>query len=464
MRERPRSRCTKRERVANPLSSSMMSLVDLFRERLTALELETGPALVAVSGGRDSVVLLDLLVATQEDHGLKLMVAHVDHGITHESAEVAEQVRALATEYGLPFFQTRCQLGPDATETEARSRRYAWLEGRRQALGAAVILLAHHADDQAETVLMRALSGSGPAGLAGMAPRQGPLVRPLLGFGRQELEQYAVERGLSWWDDPANADPRHFRSWVREELLPRLRARIPDIEPRLLKLGDQARADRGAWNALLDVLPELDCRLEPDGCSVAAPVLARYDSGLAATVLQALARRAGCVLGRTRAERVLRMAQRGMSGRTVELGGRWRAELAFGRLRIFSQVAQPVPHMIPVPLPRHGDVEWGSWSIRWQPEPAPAAQQRKARSAWFPPEELVLRAARSGERMRPLGGVGSRSLGRCFQEARVPKSWRAGWPVFASEGEVVWIPGVCRSGVLVPEAGTEAVRVDVNHK
>ncbi len=162
MRARPRGRYTSRERVANPLSSSMMSLVDLFRERLTALELETGPALVAGSGGRDSVVLLDLLVATQDDHGLKLVVAHVDHGISQESAEVAEQVRVLATEYGLPFFQTRCGLGPDATETEARSRRYAWLEGRRQALGAAVILLAHHADDQAETVLMRALSGSGP--------------------------------------------------------------------------------------------------------------------------------------------------------------------------------------------------------------------------------------------------------------------------------------------------------------
>jgi tRNA(Ile)-lysidine synthase len=243
-----------------------------------------------------------------------------------------------------------------------------------------------------------------------------------------------------------------------------LRARIPDIEPRLLKLGDQARSDRAAWNALLDVLPGLDCRLEPDGCSVAAPELARYDWALAATVLQALARRVGCVLGWTRAERVLRMVRRGVSGRTVELGGHWRAELAFDRVRIFSQATQPVPHMIPVPLPRHGDVEWGTWSIRWQPEPAPAAQERRAQSAWFPPEELAVRAARAGERMRPLGGVGSRSVVRCFQEARVPRSRRAGWPVFESEGKVIWIPGVCRSNVLVPEAGTEAVRVDVKYK
>ncbi|NNG17558.1 MAG: tRNA lysidine(34) synthetase TilS, partial [Gemmatimonadales bacterium] len=285
----------------------MMTLLDLFRERLADLELKAGPALVAVSGGRDSVVLLDLLVATKATHGLELVVTHVDHGISEDSAEVAGRVRALASQYGLPFSQTRFDLGPDTTETEARRRRYAWLEAERQAQGAAVIFLAHHADDQAETVLMRALAGSGPAGLAGMAPRQGPYARPLLGFGRDELERYAVEGGLSWWDDPANADPQHLRSWLRIELLPRLRARIPDIEPRLLKVGEQARVDRGAWNALLDALPALECRREPDGCSVAAPVLARYDWALAATLLQALARRAGCVLGWTRAERVLRM-------------------------------------------------------------------------------------------------------------------------------------------------------------
>ncbi|NNG17626.1 MAG: tRNA lysidine(34) synthetase TilS [Gemmatimonadales bacterium] len=153
-----------------------------------------------------------------------------------------------------------------------------------------------------------------------------------------------------------------------------------------------------------------------------------------------------------------------MSGRTVELGGRWRAELAFDRLRIFSLGVEPLPHMISVPLPRHGDVEWGRWFVRWQPETAPSVHERQARSAWFPPEELVLRAARPGERLHPLGGVGSRSIVRCFQEARVPRSRRAGWPVFESEGRVVWIPGVCRSDALVPEAGTEAVRVDVNHK
>jgi tRNA(Ile)-lysidine synthetase-like protein len=255
-----------------------------------------------------------------------------------------------------------------------------------------------------------------------------------------------------------------LRSWLRIELLPKLRARIPDIEQRLLTVGEQARADRSAWNLLLDILPALECRREPDGCSVAAPVLARYDWALAATVLQAVARRTGCVLGRARAERVLRMVLRGKSGRTVELGGRWRAELAFDRLRIFSVVDEPPPDTVALPLPRHGDLEWGRWVVRWQPETAPSVQERMARSAWFPPEELVLRAPRPGERMRPLGGAGSRSIVRCFQEARVPRSWRAGWPVLESEGRVVWIPGVCRSETLVPEAGTEAVRVDVNQK
>src|SRR5215210_1560337 len=155
-----------------------MTLLDRFREHLETLPLRPGPLLVAVSGGPDSVALLDLLVTTQKDTGDDLIVAHVDHGIHPDSSLVMEQVRALVEWFHLPFETTRLDLGVSASETAARSARYGWLEATRERLLARYIVTAHHADDQVETVLMRLLSGSGPAGLAGMTPINGALVRP----------------------------------------------------------------------------------------------------------------------------------------------------------------------------------------------------------------------------------------------------------------------------------------------
>src|SRR6185295_14179327 len=105
-----------------------MGLVDTFRQHLTTLDLPQGKAVVAVSGGPDSVALLDLLLRTRDVHGLDLVVAHLDHGIHSDSSRVAQQVRALALSSGIPFEGGQLALGPGAGETLARARRYAWLE------------------------------------------------------------------------------------------------------------------------------------------------------------------------------------------------------------------------------------------------------------------------------------------------------------------------------------------------
>src|SRR6266480_2116275 len=173
---------------------------------------DPGEALVAVSGGVDSVALLDLLSDTASELGLSLVVAHVDHGISSDSRTVGRLVKTLAEKYGLPFESAELHLGPDTTETEARRARYAWLREVQKRRGAKYLVTAHHEDDQVETILLRALRGSAPAGLAGIAARaRGGLVRPLLPFTRAELRDHTTERGLPSYDDPANRDPRHLR-------------------------------------------------------------------------------------------------------------------------------------------------------------------------------------------------------------------------------------------------------------
>jgi len=435
-----------------------MSLKPAFLAHLATLDLESGRLLVAVSGGPDSVALLDLLVLCRDDARLDLTVAHVDHGIHPESGAVADRVRALAAHHRLPFLARALRLGASTSETRAREARYAALEEMRAEASAELIATAHHADDQAETVLMRTLAGTGPAGLAAMASRHGRVVRPLLPFRRDALARHLEDRGLAAWNDPANRDTRHLRSWVRQELLPLLEARDPEVTSRLCRVAEAASAERGAWDAVLQGWPGLDLRVEAGAVSLDSKALEAADPILARALVMAAARRCGLVLGPRRGARVLDALLHAPSGSWVPLGGSWRAEAAFGRLRL-ARAPDAAPPALPL-TGQSGEAVWGRWRIAWRRAPAPPDQARTGSSAWFDPTDLGLRGWRAGDRVRPLGGPGRRLVVRCLQDARVPRSLRAGWPVIEHAGTIVWLPQVCRSDFLVPRAGADAVRID----
>src|SRR5437660_8452356 len=237
------------------------TLADRFRAHCEAARLfpESGVAVVAVSGGPDSVALLDLLHGAAAALELTLVVAHADHGIQPASRAVAETVARLAARLGLPFELGELALGPGTSETAARRARYAWLRDVQAARAARYPVTAHHQDDRVETVLLRVLRGSAPAGLAGMTARaRGGLVRPLLPFSRAELAAHVAARGLAAHDDPANRDPVHLRSWVRGTLLPFLDARLGRrVRDDLLGLGRHAAANRRAWDHALELVPDL---------------------------------------------------------------------------------------------------------------------------------------------------------------------------------------------------------------
>src|SRR3989442_819666 len=150
------------------------SLSDRLRTHITRARLfpRPGTAIVAVSGGADSVALLALLHGVASVFGLELVVAHIDHGIQPGSGDVGKGARRLAEQYGLPFELGELHLGPDATETGARRARYAWLREVKRRRRARYLVTAHHRDDQIETILLRVLRGSGTARLAGIAARE----------------------------------------------------------------------------------------------------------------------------------------------------------------------------------------------------------------------------------------------------------------------------------------------------
>ncbi len=198
--------------------------------------------LIACSGGPDSTALLDAMARLAPPRRWHLSVAHVDHGLRAGSALEADLVATLAADRGLAFHAVSVQVAPGGSlQDRARSARHAALRAEAARVGAGQIALGHTADDQAETVLMRALSGGSPAGLPAMAERERGLVRPLLRVWREATIAYCAALGINPLDDPSNADPRFLRSRVRHEIIPALEAVFPGARRRLVVLAERQR-------------------------------------------------------------------------------------------------------------------------------------------------------------------------------------------------------------------------------
>jgi tRNA(Ile)-lysidine synthase len=226
--------------------STLRAAVKLWHERL-------GPGLygLACSGGADSMALADAAIA--ELGAANVVVIHIDHGLSSRSAEVGEQVASWARGQGVAAVVRRVEVERRASiEAAARDARYAALDAVRTELGAAWILVGHTARDQAETVMMRIVRGTGPAGLAGIAMVRGHFLRPLLQLPRELIELYVEARALPTWHDPMNDDPRIARVRFRNQILPALRAENPALDDALCRLALAARE----WTSALDQTAE----------------------------------------------------------------------------------------------------------------------------------------------------------------------------------------------------------------
>jgi len=215
---------------------------------------------VALSGGLDSMVLLDALVRASAARAIIVSAVHVDHGIAPDSHTWSDFCAAQCALRGVPFSSHRLELREQRANLEALARRERYT--RLSRVDAEVVALAHHADDQAETVLLQLLRGAGPRGLAAM-PRLQParlqphvpaLLRPFLALRRATLEDYARARALTWIDDPSNEDRHHRRNLIRHDIAPRLASAFPGY-PETLRRGAEIQSEA---SDLLDALARID--------------------------------------------------------------------------------------------------------------------------------------------------------------------------------------------------------------
>jgi tRNA(Ile)-lysidine synthase len=180
--------------------------------------IEPGLYVVAVSGGVDSIALLDILHKMIPAEGLKLIVAHYDHGIRSDSKGDRLFVQSISDKYGLPFIYDEGRLGINASEAVARDARYIFLDKVQKTSGARAIITAHHQDDMLETAIINIMRGTGRRGLTSLSS-SGSIVRPLLHFNKNDIKEYVKLHNLDWREDSSNSDTKYLRNYVRHNLL-----------------------------------------------------------------------------------------------------------------------------------------------------------------------------------------------------------------------------------------------------
>ncbi len=223
------------------------TLITLAKRALEAeIALPTGSRiLVATSGGPDSMALLDVLASLRDALGFSLVAHGVDHGLRAEATRELDVAETHAKRVAVPFGRSRVRVAAGSNvQARARKARFAALERAKARAGADVIATAHHADDRAETVLIRLLRGAGASGLAVLPARDGELIRPLIRATRRDVDLHLERHAVPFSRDPSNEDPRFLRARVRREVLPLLRELDPAIVLHLCALADDLGAIR----------------------------------------------------------------------------------------------------------------------------------------------------------------------------------------------------------------------------
>jgi tRNA(Ile)-lysidine synthase len=404
-----------------------------------------------VSGGADSVATTAALVEVLGPEAVTAL--HLNYGLRPDSDEDESTVRNLSHRLGIELQVERPELGEGNVQAEAREARYRSAERLRLSRGADWIATGHTRTDLAETVLYRLATSPGRRALLGLRPRRGAVVRPLLALDRDETRRLAAEAGLPFRDDPTNAEPLFARNRIRNEVLPVLREIGPRADETIAEtqeeLAEEAEALEGAAaKALAESGAEAAGAIGRDALAPLHPAVRR----LALRRMAERAAGAAVPLGRARAERIWRLLNQPEGG-VVELGSGLDAQIEGGHVRFTTgPAAEPAAATLPVP----GVCRFGSWEVRAElssgvpPAEGPDLAVLDPRALGG---DLVVRAWRDGDRMRPLGVGGSKSLQDLFTDRKVPRSLRHALPVVTSDGRIVWIAGVAVSEEFAAKAG-----------
>jgi tRNA(Ile)-lysidine synthase len=416
--------------------------------------LRPGPIILAVSGGADSTALSLLMAELREEFGLVLHVAHFDHRARPRAAAAdAAFVAELANHIGATLRVGRADASPK-NEDDARNARYDFLRRVARDLGATAIATGHTRDDQAETVLLHLVRGSGLAGLAGMRPERDGIVRPFLAIGRSDTVAVCAGARIVPREDPTNRSLRFARNRIRLRVLPELAKLNPEVTSAIERLADAAAAvaDTAADNAEAS----LDTAESEDALDIARLPVENSARGDALALWWA--RRTGQRLTARHRSALGVLTASTNGSRSLDLpGGRALREYKTLRIVPREQGTAPISRGTaltdkkslrngPVTLERGGTAEWHGWRFTFVVELDGASQV-----GLIDGDRVIIRGRRPGDRMNAPRGAKVQDV---FTDAKVPARERDDWPLVTVDEAVVWIPGITPP----PRSGRSALR------
>jgi len=449
---------------------------------------------VAVSGGADSVALLRILQNLREELGIMLLVVHFDHMLRGKASQAdAQFVKDLARALNLEIVTASEDVSAAAAlngwnlEDAARRLRYAFFENVCATGQATRVAVAHTAQDQAETVLAHLIRGTGPTGLAGIYPKVGSVIRPLLASQRQDLRDYLKSLNQPWREDATNRDTKRQRARIREQLIPLLENNFaPTIVSHLGELARLSREEELFWSMIVEDRFGALVRRSEDATAIRvrdllAPLELSSEHGLYwpfdktsnPTALRPLTERLirrlyQSIRGDRRdltaehVEQIIRLATEQTSGCRLELPGGLIVERSFDNLSFSDSrksrsltpdeaLAHPHMYQYVVNVPSHGAAvvsvpELASCFrlkvIDWTLQPRDTKSAGQALDADLLRAPLILRNWRPGDAYRPRGRRHIHKLKQMFLQNRIPGRERGLWPVLECEGHVIWTRGM----------------------
>ncbi len=412
---------------------------------------------VGFSGGLDSTVLLDLVRRWQQLHpSISLLALHINHQLQAAADQWQLHCELLCQHWAVPFASEVVRVDPAKASLEQAARQVRYAAFKRHVREQDVLLLAHHRDDQVETLLQRLLRGSGPLGLGGMGTvsrvQDMTVLRPLLELDRSELEVWARDEQLHWINDPSNQDVTPERNFIRAQVLPLLRTRWPRLNQTVAR---SARLSRSSAE-LLDELAQLDADgLCQPGKPLPLDVLTALSLSRSMNLLRFWIRLQGLTPpSEAQLHRVLE--------EMLPCGEDAQPELVWGgnQLRRYRQAL----YCVPVLSPPHGKPV--SFSLR---EPLPSLPVGKL---WQRPDQgvafarsrlaqapLALQTRMGGERIKPTGRPAN-SLKHWLQVCAVPPWWREHWPILYCGDQIAGLPGLLVCEGFSPVTDDDAVWLD----
>lgn len=407
--------------------------------------------LVAVSGGADSMALLHLCHVAAVEIGFEIIVAHFDHALRSESQQDARFVSEACDQLGVQCISERMDVRAWAKlhglgiEEAARELRHAFLERCADGAECRLIALGHHRQDQVETVLHRVVRGTGLAGLAAMRQRRGRLIRPLLEFDRSDLRGFVAERQIGFREDPSNADETLTRNFLRHKVVPLLQHVNPAFELSLSRLAQISDLENDYWRVRLCQLSNEVCH--PHGGWSVSRLLELHSAERRRFLVHLLERVVERQLGFEHVEAVEHILVSPRPQSDLDLPG-VRALRRYDRLEIVGAEAVSLPGWeLELQGPGSYDLPGGGEAVLSEAE---IGGEEGLWSTCFPLEQIVFplffRTFRPGDRISLGCGEGHKKVKKVFAELQLEREVRTAIPQLVMGDEVLWIPGVRRSG------------------